>query len=55
MPCANCRRPRPVRRPSTPSGTPSGTLPRTSRSTTRSAVSGGQRSKITGLTYVPKR
>lgn len=51
MPCANCRRPRPVRRPSVPSGTTS----RTSQSTKRPAVSGGQRSKITGLTYVPKR
>lgn len=50
MACASCRRPRPIRKPSVSSSTPA----RTGRDVNRQA-SGGQRSKITGLTYVPKR
>lgn len=54
MACGSCRKPRPIKYPS--SGTPSGKKITINNSNVvkTTAGSGDQRSRITGLTYVPK-
>lgn len=56
MACGSCRKPRPMRKPSIINPTPSNTVASTSGNGGSNTVgSGDQRSRITGLTYVPKK
>lgn len=52
MACSGCRQPKEIRKPSVPRTPSSGISNPISRNTGNST--GNQRSRITGLTYVPK-
>lgn len=52
MACAGCRQPKEIRKPSIPR-TPASIVPSSGNKDTGNS-NGSQRSRITGLTYVPK-
>lgn len=55
MGCGACRKPRVIRTPSPASSSKGSIVPKPSGGTIRRTTgSGDQRSRITGLTYVPK-